>query len=74
MVTSRRFECRPHESLRQVLRREGFFSVRFGAETGETGRMRSCWTVVWSPPRSCWPPRPTGMKLRRLRACRPGGD
>jgi putative selenate reductase molybdopterin-binding subunit len=27
----------PHESLRRVLRREGFFSVRFGAETGETG-------------------------------------
>jgi putative selenate reductase molybdopterin-binding subunit len=33
----RQFECHPHESLRQVLRREGFFSVRFGAETGETG-------------------------------------
>jgi putative selenate reductase molybdopterin-binding subunit len=33
----REFECRPHESLRQVLRREGFFSVRFGSETGETG-------------------------------------
>ncbi len=31
------FECQPHESLRAVLRREGYFSVRFGAETGETG-------------------------------------
>ena len=31
------YECQPHESLRAVLRREGFFSVRFGAETGETG-------------------------------------
>ena len=31
------FDCQPHESLRAVLRREGFFSVRFGAETGETG-------------------------------------
>jgi len=31
------YECEPHESLRAVLRREGFFSVRFGAETGETG-------------------------------------
>ncbi|MDJ0923654.1 MAG: molybdopterin-dependent oxidoreductase [Acidimicrobiia bacterium] len=35
--TQRTFECQPHESLRTVLRREGFFSVRFGAETGETG-------------------------------------
>jgi putative selenate reductase molybdopterin-binding subunit len=33
----RRIECLPHESLRAVLRREGFYSVRFGAETGETG-------------------------------------
>ncbi len=33
----RQFECEPQESLRHVLRREGFFSVRFGAETGETG-------------------------------------
>ena len=33
----RTFECLPHESLRAVLRREGIFSVRFGAETGETG-------------------------------------
>ena len=30
-------ECEPHESLRAVLRRQGLFSVRFGAETGETG-------------------------------------
>ena len=34
---ARQFECDVHENLRQVLRREGFFSVRFGAETGETG-------------------------------------
>jgi putative selenate reductase molybdopterin-binding subunit len=34
---ARAYECQPHESLRAVLRREGFFSVRFGAETGETG-------------------------------------
>ena len=33
----RSFACEPHESLRTVLRREGYFSVRFGAETGETG-------------------------------------
>jgi putative selenate reductase molybdopterin-binding subunit len=33
----RTFACEPHESLRAVLRREGYFSVRFGAETGETG-------------------------------------
>jgi len=33
----RQIECSPHETLRQILRREGFFSVRFGAETGETG-------------------------------------
>ncbi len=33
----RELHCEPHESLRAVLRREGFFSVRFGAETGETG-------------------------------------
>jgi len=31
------FECAPHESLRTVLRREGYYSVRFGSETGETG-------------------------------------
>jgi putative selenate reductase molybdopterin-binding subunit len=33
----RTFDCEPHESLRAVLRREGYYSVRFGAETGETG-------------------------------------
>ncbi len=33
----RTFDCDYHESLRRVLRREGFFSVRFGSETGETG-------------------------------------
>ncbi len=33
----RRVECAPHESLRTVLRREGFYSVRFGSETGDTG-------------------------------------
>ncbi|NWF70015.1 MAG: molybdopterin-dependent oxidoreductase [Chloroflexi bacterium] len=31
------FECRPHETLLRVLRREGYFSVRYGSETGETG-------------------------------------
>jgi len=30
-------ECPPHESLRAALRRAGYFSVRFGAETGEAG-------------------------------------
>ncbi len=30
-------ECEPFESLRSLLRREGYFSVRFGAETGEAG-------------------------------------
>lgn len=29
--------CQPHESLMRVLRREGYFSVRYGSETGETG-------------------------------------
>ncbi|NNJ46738.1 MAG: (2Fe-2S)-binding protein, partial [Acidimicrobiia bacterium] len=29
--------CEPHESLKTVLRREGYYSVRFGSETGETG-------------------------------------
>lgn len=33
----RKFDCQPHESLRALLRREGYFSVRFGAETGESG-------------------------------------
>ena len=30
-------DCRPHESLRAVLRKGGYHSVRFGSETGETG-------------------------------------
>jgi putative selenate reductase molybdopterin-binding subunit len=34
---TRLLHCEPHESLKTVLRREGFYSVRFGAETGETG-------------------------------------
>ena len=34
---TREFHCRPHESLKTVLRREGYYSVRFGSETGETG-------------------------------------
>ncbi len=29
--------CQPHENLRRVLRREGYFSVRYGSDTGETG-------------------------------------
>ncbi|RLE16675.1 MAG: xanthine dehydrogenase [Actinobacteria bacterium] len=29
--------CDPHESLRTVLRRAGYHSVRFGSDTGETG-------------------------------------
>ncbi|MDH3518729.1 MAG: (2Fe-2S)-binding protein, partial [Acidimicrobiia bacterium] len=34
---SRHIECEPHESLKTILRREGYYSVRFGSETGETG-------------------------------------
>jgi putative selenate reductase molybdopterin-binding subunit len=30
-------QCGPEEILRSVLRREGYFSVRFGSDTGETG-------------------------------------
>ena len=33
----RGIDCEPHESLRAVLRREGYYSVRFGSATGETG-------------------------------------
>ena len=33
----RSLTCAPHESLMAVLRREGFYSVRFGSDTGETG-------------------------------------
>lgn len=29
--------CQPFENLRRVLRREGYFSVRYGSDTGETG-------------------------------------
>ncbi|MEM7119503.1 MAG: molybdopterin cofactor-binding domain-containing protein [Chloroflexota bacterium] len=31
------FQCQPDETLMRVLRREGYFSVRFGSDTGETG-------------------------------------
>ncbi|MBP8000960.1 MAG: molybdopterin-dependent oxidoreductase [Chloroflexi bacterium] len=31
------FTCQPGETLMRVLRREGYFSVRFGSDTGETG-------------------------------------
>lgn len=31
------FACQPHEALMRVLRREGYFSVRYGSDTGETG-------------------------------------
>ena len=34
---ARHVECEPHESLMTVLRRDGYYSVRFGSETGETG-------------------------------------
>ncbi|MGI9528310.1 MAG: molybdopterin cofactor-binding domain-containing protein, partial [Acidimicrobiia bacterium] len=34
---ARTLECLPHESLRTVLRRAGYHSVRFGSDTGETG-------------------------------------
>lgn len=29
--------CQPGDNLRQVLRREGYFSLRYGSDTGETG-------------------------------------
>jgi putative selenate reductase molybdopterin-binding subunit len=31
------FTCQPHETLLRLLRREGYFSVRYGSDTGETG-------------------------------------
>lgn len=31
------FNCQPHETLLRVLRQEGYFSVRFGSGSGETG-------------------------------------
>jgi len=34
---TRELTCEAHESLMTVLRREGFYSVRFGSDTGETG-------------------------------------
>ena len=33
----REFECEPHVNLRTLLRREGFFGVRYGSDSGETG-------------------------------------
>ncbi len=33
----RTLTCEPHESLRAALRRAGFYSVRYGSDTGETG-------------------------------------
>ncbi len=35
--SDREISCQPHESLRVVLRRSGYYSVRFGSDTGETG-------------------------------------
>ena len=35
--TDHNVDCEPHESLRSVLRRLGFHSVRYGSATGETG-------------------------------------
>lgn len=35
--TKKSFRCEPGESLMRVLRREGYYSVRYGSETGETG-------------------------------------
>jgi putative selenate reductase molybdopterin-binding subunit len=35
--SARTLACEPHESLRTVLRRAGYYSVRFGSDTGETG-------------------------------------
>lgn len=35
--SDRTLACEPHESLRTVLRRAGYYSVRFGSGTGETG-------------------------------------
>ncbi len=34
---TRTVDCEPHESLLTVLRRDGYYSVRYGSETGETG-------------------------------------
>ena len=35
--TRRSLDCEPFESLRTVLRRAGYYSVRYGSGTGETG-------------------------------------
>ena len=35
--TEKTFHCDPSDTLLRVLRREGYFSVRFGSHTGETG-------------------------------------
>jgi len=35
--TEKTFTCKPNETLMRVLRREGYHSVRFGSDTGETG-------------------------------------
>ena len=34
---SRQLTCEPHTNLRTLLRSEGFFGVRFGSDSGETG-------------------------------------
>ena len=31
------WRCQPGDTLLRVLRREGYYSVRFGSDTGETG-------------------------------------
>ncbi len=33
----KRFTCSPGETLMKVLRREGYYSLRYGSDTGETG-------------------------------------
>ena len=33
----RHLSCQPGDTLMRLLRREGYFSVRFGSDTGETG-------------------------------------
>ncbi|MFQ5613994.1 MAG: molybdopterin-dependent oxidoreductase, partial [Anaerolineae bacterium] len=35
--TQKTFTCAPGETLFRLLRREGYFSVRYGSDTGETG-------------------------------------
>ena len=67
----RLFDCDPHESLMTVLRREGYYSVRFGSDTGETGAagvlvdgklvsaIHPAGRSSLMPPMRCWPPKPT---------------